>query len=121
LLDLGADVNARDGYRGTALQQAAEKGNEPLVQLLLEKGANITEGVLPKAAASGNESLVRLLLDLGADVNARDGYRGTALEQAVANGHVDVARLLLKYGAERKVLTKKAERNLMLAAGGRGA
>jgi ankyrin repeat protein len=37
----GADVNAQGGLFGTALQAAAEKGDEEIVAILLEKGADI--------------------------------------------------------------------------------
>jgi ankyrin repeat protein len=41
LLELGADVNARDRDGDTALMFAAFKGHEPVVALLLRRGADV--------------------------------------------------------------------------------
>ena len=41
LLDHGADVNARGGYLGTALQAALVNGHEAVVKLLIDAGAHI--------------------------------------------------------------------------------
>src|SRR5512145_16860 len=47
LLDAGADVNARDTFYGmTAMSQALNKKHVPIVRMLLEKGADNSEGVL---------------------------------------------------------------------------
>jgi hypothetical protein len=37
----GADVNAKDGYHGSALQAASAKGHDAVIQRLLELGADI--------------------------------------------------------------------------------
>lgn len=39
LLSKGADVNARGGYYGSALQWASAKGHEQMVQMFLQHGA----------------------------------------------------------------------------------
>ncbi|EWZ78319.1 hypothetical protein FOWG_17404 [Fusarium oxysporum f. sp. lycopersici MN25] len=45
LLDNSADVHAKGGYYGNALQAASKGGHEQIVQLLLDKGANVnTQG-----------------------------------------------------------------------------
>jgi ankyrin repeat protein len=41
LHDEAADVNARGGYYGNALQAASGEGHEQMVEPLLEKGANV--------------------------------------------------------------------------------
>jgi ankyrin repeat protein len=105
LLDLGANVNAKRGYNGTALQQAASGGHLEVVRLLLDHGANINAkeaidgSALHKAAFGGHLEVVKLLLDLGVNVNAEGGYDGTALQQAASGGHLKVVRLLLDHGA----------------------
>lgn len=77
LLDNGANVNAKCGLFGNALQCASlRKGAKEIVQLLLDKGAN---------------------------VNAEGGNFGSALGAAAAfNGHVinkEVIQLLINNGA----------------------
>ena len=104
LLENGAEVDSPAGGAigtGTALQNAALWGNESLVRLLLERGANVNAQpgsygtALHNAVISGNEALVRLLVGRGADVNAPEGEYGTVLETAAAMGDKAVMRLLL--------------------------
>ena len=73
LLDRGAEVNARGGYYGNALQVASSKGHNQVVQILLDKGA---------------------------DVNAQGGYYGNALQAALSGGHIQVVQTLLNKGAD---------------------
>ncbi|KAM5527809.1 hypothetical protein FOXYSP1_19682 [Fusarium oxysporum f. sp. phaseoli] len=86
----GADVNAQGGEPprgcataprqrsieyGNALQTASYKGNRDVVQLLLDKGADVSAqggrygNALQTASFKGNRDVVQLLLDKGADVN----------------------------------------------------
>lgn len=51
----------------------------------------------------GNESVVRVLLENGAQVDASDCDGRTALRAAVFSGHDHVARLLIKYGANGNI------------------
>ena len=75
-LEQGADVNWHNPnlLKITPLQLAADKGNESVVRLLLDRRASIDAAdaynrtALHNAAYRGNESVVRLLLDRGADV-----------------------------------------------------
>ncbi|TMH03214.1 MAG: ankyrin repeat domain-containing protein [Betaproteobacteria bacterium] len=52
------------------------------------------------AATSGQNDVVRLLLDAGADVNAKGPNGTTALMMAVRGGHTDTVDLLLAKGAD---------------------
>jgi uncharacterized protein len=89
LVDLGADVNARDSYNWTALHGAAYIGADAIAQFLVDKGAklNIKDrfGQTPYSIASGqigkyildfqkkpfgpHPSTIALLKKLGADPN----------------------------------------------------
>ncbi|CUS14579.1 unnamed protein product, partial [Tuber aestivum] len=65
-------LNAQGGHFGNALQAAAQKGSEPIVRLLLERGA---------------------------DVNAQGGEYGNALQAAKEFSHESIAQLLITHGA----------------------
>ena len=41
LVDREAEVNAQGGFYGNALQAAAYKGNEAVVRLLVDRGADV--------------------------------------------------------------------------------
>jgi len=77
-----------------------------VVQLLLEKGANINVeggrfGNALRAASIGNEeSIVRLLLNEGADINAQVEIYGDELRVAISRGRESVVQFLLKNASE---------------------
>ena len=106
LLDRVADINVEinDSY-GTALNMAAFEGNEKIMSLLLDRGADInavggTYGTALSAAAyRGREMIVSLLLDQGADVHIVGGDYGTALAAAAYNS-TNIVSMLLDRGAQ---------------------
>jgi ankyrin repeat protein len=51
------------------------------------------------AAEKGHTKIVQLLLEKGADVNAKNKYGETALMYAAENGHTETVQLLLEKGA----------------------
>jgi ankyrin repeat protein len=74
LVDSRADVNAKGGWYGSALQVASAKGHHEVMQLLLNIGAHFNapgDNALPSASGHGHLEVVRLLLDNGADVSAQ--------------------------------------------------
>lgn len=95
----------------TALQWAALNGHEPLVRMVLEKGADINH-LFPKdqgrfqmtalqlAAQLKNESMIELLLENGADVSTRIPGHPTALHWAVKTNSEAIVRALLRHGAD---------------------
>ena len=85
LLAAGVDVNAANAYGGTPLSFACDKGHAAVVDLLLERGA---------------------------DIHTRDTFYGnTPLLWAVHHGHAGIARTLLEKGArgEEQALAVAAE------------
>ena len=94
---------------GTALMQAAHKGDLDTMKVLIDKGADVNEssmglglgsGYTPLmiAARDGRLDAAKLLLDRGADVNKE--VSGTALAKAAYYGHRDIVTLLLDRGAD---------------------
>lgn len=101
-LAAGADVNARDARRRTALIITGEKGAIAVARLLLAARADVNAlddrryDALTQAAARGDHALVALLLEAGADVRlVTSPYDGTALIAAAHHGHVEAIKLLL--------------------------
>ena len=92
----------------TGLHLVAFFGVEPIVKLLLEKGADIetkdSDRQTPLHWASYNRhvEVVQLLLKKGADIKAKDSDGRTPLHWASYNRHVEVVQLLLEKGADIK-------------------
>ena len=99
-------LNKIDSSGRTALMSAAGGGHETVVQLLLEKGANIetkdkyVPAALMTAANIGHVAIVRLLLEKGANTESKDILERTALIAAAFGEHEAVIRLLLEMGAD---------------------
>ena len=124
LLDIGADIAAKNDDGGTVLHCAAAGGHEAVVRLLLDIRADIAaknnDGgtALYCAAASGHEAVVRLLVGEGADIAAKNNDGGTALHYATASGHEAVVRLLLDKGADIKAQNNNSGTALHMAVWG---
>lgn len=118
----GSDLNAygvEDSIREyTPLQQAAKRGNETLVCLFLQEGANVNslargcygctalQAICWWHPATEEEHqrkmrICRLLINQGADVNSAPAAEmDTALGFAATSGDLELAALLLREGAE---------------------
>src|SRR5207244_1002252 len=123
LIRAGADANAANDFRMTALSQACTNGSAPFVDLLLKAGANpntpVATGVPPimTCARSGSTDAVRMLLAGDADVNAKEPAQNqTALMWAAAEHHPDVVRTLIEAKADLQARTKKGFTALHFAA-----
>ncbi len=110
LLDGGANVNARGGYFGTALQAACARYplvDLGLVTLLLESGADVNAqggefgNALQASCYNGHEMVIATLLEAGADINAFGGAYGSALQAALSSTLPStVLSMLLRNGAD---------------------
>ena len=107
MLDQGIDPSIElSGL--TALHIAARDGNVDLVQLLIDRGADINLGPDPEqaqlAAVAGHGSPQMIELVMGRELEpgevAQTMNLRTPLNLAVENGHVDVARTLIESGAD---------------------
>ncbi|OJD19086.1 hypothetical protein AJ78_00959 [Emergomyces pasteurianus Ep9510] len=102
LLDKGADIHA---LSDSVLERLISAGNRALVELLVNRGANVNEhgGILgpPLFVASmfDRYDIAEFLLDNGADVNYQKDGGESALEEAFIRGHHLMVGLLLKKGA----------------------
>ncbi|KAI0544071.1 hypothetical protein F4679DRAFT_577122 [Xylaria curta] len=128
----------------TPLSWAAEKGYLQVMQLLIEKGADIesrdrrdSSGWTPLlwAARNGNLEIVQLLIEHGANVESKDDYNQTPLSGAhidlkdkhtrtpilwaAEEGHQEIMQLLIENGAN--VDSKdRSDWTPLLCAAGRG-
>jgi ankyrin repeat protein len=108
-LGAGADVDAKDGYNGTGLIRAAERGNSGIVERLLAAGSNVDhvnrlgwtallEAVILGDGGRAHVRTVRLIVDAGADVGVRDKDGLTALQHARRRGFTRIERILSAAG-----------------------
>jgi ankyrin repeat protein len=102
-----ANLDNRNITTGTSLMMAVEADNEGLVNLLLDKGANIHapgdrfDGTpLNTALRFDNNHLAKLLLDRGANPNVQgDGNALFPLQTAVHRNNKEAVAFLLERGA----------------------
>lgn len=101
-------VNCRDldGRHSTPLHFAAGFNRVPVVEFLLEHGAEVHAadkgGLVPlhNACSYGHYEVTELLVKHGANVNVSDLWKFTPLHEAAAKGKYDIVKLLLKHGAD---------------------
>ncbi|KAK6506061.1 hypothetical protein TWF506_010985 [Arthrobotrys conoides] len=119
LSDGGLDV--QDSHQQTPILLASRYGNEDVVKLLLERGADVESGdkfgwnPLLWAAKNGHEAIVEQILESGAQVDSKDIYGMTPLHWAAWEGHEAVASLLLERGADMEMKTAKGGTPLAIA------
>ena len=102
-----ANLDNRNIMTGTALIMAVEVSNEDLVNLLLDKGANIhasgdrSDGTpLNTALRFDNNHFAKLLLDRGADPNIQGDMNALFhLQMAVYRNNKEAVAFLLEKGA----------------------
>ncbi|QOR35635.1 ankyrin repeat domain-containing protein [Clostridium sp. 'deep sea'] len=97
LLDYGANINICGFYLNTALYEAVSSENIEIIQYLIEKGANPSDGIAC-AVSKDNIDLVKYFLNLGANPNA--GFPASAFIIATEKENYEMMELLLFNGAD---------------------
>lgn len=132
LIEQGAMVNLGHPWELSPLYEAARRGHENIVKLLLDQGAEIDYQVqdpdhdqdpnengdapLHGAVAAGKEEIVGLLLSRGANPNINGRYGYTPLYGAASQGYETIASLLLNNGASLDHKGQNGETPLHVAA-----
>jgi len=120
-LDAGLSADFEGSAIGTGLMIAAWEGNLPMMELFVERGADINkvnaygEQALLHAAWKGHLGAVRWLLEHGARAD-RPGREWSALHYAAFAGHGEVVAYLLERGANIDALSTNGSTPLMMAA-----
>lgn len=101
----GALYTLQQDWPGNALVLAAQRGLVGVVELLLEKGADVSESMrsqapILSAAFFGHSRVLQLLIDNGADVDAIKSDGQTVLHTAAEFGYEKAVQLLLEVGAD---------------------
>jgi ankyrin repeat protein len=130
LIAMGADVNAVAACNRTAISLAIQMGKIPVINALLDAGANpnlsdeTDDGLdanspLMEAAstffATNRGEMVRLLIKRGANLNQQDADGRTPLIHALRYSDMDVIETLIKAGADLDIRDKEGNTALMTA------
>ena len=81
LIEKGAKVDAKNQLGETLLYMAARSKDYNVLELLIQKGANVNElspnvSALFVAAENGDEKLAKIIIDNNADVNIKTSASG---------------------------------------------
>jgi ankyrin repeat protein len=121
LLADGAQVNAADTNKNTALMKAAQLGDVEVVDVLVAAGADMdaanAEGktALMIAIDGGWPEIVNMLLKKGVNLDKTDGKGWTALMYAIDHGGENNIIALLEKGAEVNTKDASGKTPLMIA------
>jgi ankyrin repeat protein len=101
LLERGADINARDNFQDTPLTLAAWRGFKNVVDLFIEKSADIPSGEIGRqlvvnATAKGLDNLFNHLLGKGIDLEIKDEFSGSLLHSASRGGSEEIVKTLIE-------------------------
>ncbi|KAF4629419.1 hypothetical protein G7Y89_g8726 [Cudoniella acicularis] len=134
LLDAGAEFSTKKLPSNTnptinPLHFATEFGDQNLVEMLLDRGADIHatcyervmwkekfRGIFHFGIRSGSIAMVKLLVRKGADINAMKSQGDTVLWQALVTGNADIVSVLIDLGANVKERDRNCQTMIHWAA-----
>lgn len=124
LIEHGADVNIESGKVFLFLKPvhlAASQGSVPLLDCLVEAGADINSNSLGRtplsmACSAEKMDVVDRLLSLGVDLETKDSKEQTPLMTAAQKKNVNVVDRLLAAGADSNASTSSGTSAIMFAA-----
>lgn len=123
LIELGADVLAKNDAGQTLLSIAMLHGSPEMAFRLIELGVDINEAnkyqetCLIEMVEMGDAHAVKMLVEWGADANAPEAARKTsALHVAVRKKSLAKAEILIKAGADPDIHDDQGATPLMMAA-----
>lgn len=113
LLSHGANPNGSDSLGESPLIHALASGNEWVMPILLEYGADVNQTgsvyyytPLITAADKGDVSVVKVLLDHGADIHTKDHNGRTAADKAALGGHDAVVQMIRDHEMKQQANAK---------------
>lgn len=112
LLELRANIDPVGPDEHTPLFEACKQNHAEMVELLLNRGANIlarnsrNDTVMCQVGWHGHTRIGEILLDHGADIDAVNDFRYSALHECCDHGHVEMALMLLRRGARFDMFNK---------------
>ena len=114
LLAAGADPHKYRDRRGwTVLIEAAWRGRDSAVFILIQNGADLniqnnygSSALYCAAGGRGNNKVITTLIEAGADLNIQNKVGKTALHNAAENGSNEVITALIKAGADLNIQSK---------------
>jgi ankyrin repeat protein len=121
LIDSGADVNAVDDQKETALFSAVKRDRVEIAQLLIDRGAkvNVKDSreftPLIAAAAAGNPEIIKILVKAGGNIK-EEMFGLTPLMFAVASKKAEIVKLLVGLGAPVDQVSSLSGQTALLSA-----
>ncbi|KAI9768635.1 MAG: hypothetical protein M1840_004832 [Geoglossum simile] len=116
LIEAGAELGTQGTDGLTPLSWAVRQGHDPITSLLIEKGAQACSRAVWEAAGRGNESTIKLLIENGASVNAIHEWGRTALMWAIWHKHASTARTLMSLGTDPDIEDQEGQTAFSYAA-----
>ncbi|MGK7931435.1 MAG: ankyrin repeat domain-containing protein [Microcystaceae cyanobacterium] len=103
------DLDQRGYNQDTAIMTATKEGNLPIVQALVEAGANINltnddgNNALWYACVKKQTELITYLVDSNINIDNQNGNGVTCLMYASSSGKLEILQQLLNLGADYKL------------------